>query len=150
MDGNFVEQFQTDGFDARLWELHLNSYLVEEQLFMDRQHDRPDFVVTKYGMPMTIEATVGHPLLPVRSANAPAGVTPPPVFRRFAVTTNRPCRVAQTALDLIAVSTYIRNRRSEAHCGSNPLYSGLVLPYVAEGSHLEPEPQTWFGNWKDS
>src|ERR1019366_1932140 len=40
IDGNFVEQFQTTGFDARLWELYLHSYLVEEQLFMQREHDR--------------------------------------------------------------------------------------------------------------
>jgi len=58
VDGNFVEQFQTTGFDARLWELYLYSYLVEEQLFMDRQHDRPDFLVKKYGKSVAIEATI--------------------------------------------------------------------------------------------
>lgn len=58
VDGNFVEQFQTGGFDARLWELYLNCYLVEEQLFMDRDHDRPDFLVTKYGKSVAIEATI--------------------------------------------------------------------------------------------
>ncbi|HHM0809748.1 TPA: glycosaminoglycan attachment protein, partial [Klebsiella pneumoniae] len=36
IDGNFVEQFQSSGFDARLWELYLNTYLNEEQLFLDR------------------------------------------------------------------------------------------------------------------
>src|SRR5689334_2641105 len=34
IDGNFVEQFQSTGFDSRLWELYLNAYLVEEQLFI--------------------------------------------------------------------------------------------------------------------
>lgn len=58
VDGNFVEQFQTTGFDARLWELYLHTYLVEEQLFIDREHDRPDFVVTKYGETVAIEATI--------------------------------------------------------------------------------------------
>lgn len=58
VDGNFVEQFQTSGFDARLWELYLYSYLVEEQLFLDRKHDRPDFIVTKYGKSVAIEATI--------------------------------------------------------------------------------------------
>lgn len=58
VDGNFVEQFQTTGFDARLWELYLHSYLVEEQLFMQREHDRPDFMVTKYGQSVAIEATI--------------------------------------------------------------------------------------------
>lgn len=58
VDGNFVEQFQTTGFDARLWELYLHSYLVEEQLFLEREHDRPDFLVTKYGKSVAIEATI--------------------------------------------------------------------------------------------
>ena len=57
IDGNFVEQFQTEGFDARLWELYLYSYLVEEQLFLDRENNRPDFFVTKYGKSVAIEAT---------------------------------------------------------------------------------------------
>ncbi|SDG68005.1 glycosaminoglycan attachment protein [Paraburkholderia phenazinium] len=58
VDGNFVEQFQTTGFDARLWELYLHSYLVEEQLFIEREHDRPDFFVKKYGKSVAIEATI--------------------------------------------------------------------------------------------
>jgi hypothetical protein len=36
IDGNFVEQFQSHGFDARLWELYLYAYLAEEELFLDR------------------------------------------------------------------------------------------------------------------
>lgn len=58
IDGNFLEQFQTTGFDARLWELYLFSYLNEEQLFIDRTHNRPDFVVTKYAETVAIEATI--------------------------------------------------------------------------------------------
>lgn len=58
VDGNFVEQFQSTGFDARVWELYLHSYLVEEQLFLDRDHDRPDFLVAKYGQSVAIEATI--------------------------------------------------------------------------------------------
>jgi hypothetical protein len=57
LDGNFVEQFQTQGFDARLWELYLYSYLIEEQLFVLRDHPRPDFMVVKYGETVAIEAT---------------------------------------------------------------------------------------------
>jgi hypothetical protein len=29
-DGNFVQQFQTDGFDARTWELYLHATLSDE------------------------------------------------------------------------------------------------------------------------
>lgn len=58
IDGNFVEQFQSTGFDARFWELYINSYLVEEELFIDRSHEAPDFVVRKYGKTVAIEAVV--------------------------------------------------------------------------------------------
>lgn len=49
IDGNFVEQFQSTGFDARLWELYLNTYLNEEQFFFDREYNAPDFIVRKSG-----------------------------------------------------------------------------------------------------
>lgn len=58
IDGNFVEQFQTVGFDARLWELYLNSYLREEELFIDRPRPSPDFLVTKFGQSVAIEAVI--------------------------------------------------------------------------------------------
>ena len=60
IDGNFIEQFQSTGFDARLWELYLNTYLNEEQLFFDRKHHAPDFVVEKYGKKVAID---GLPLV---------------------------------------------------------------------------------------
>lgn len=58
IDGNFVEQFQTEGFDARLWELYLNAYLVEEELFINRDYNAPDFIVKKYGHKLGIEAVI--------------------------------------------------------------------------------------------
>lgn len=67
IDGNFVEQFQTTGFDSRLWELYLHSYLVEEELFIDRSHNAPDFMVTKNGQSASIEAVIVG-----RSASNPA------------------------------------------------------------------------------
>lgn len=58
VDGNFVEQFQSSGFDARLWELYLFAYINEEKLFLDRDHVAPDFLVTKYGKSVAIEAAI--------------------------------------------------------------------------------------------
>lgn len=58
VDGNFVEQFQSSGFDSRLWELYLFAYINEEQLFLDRDHAAPDFLVTKYGKSVAIEAVI--------------------------------------------------------------------------------------------
>ncbi len=58
IDGNFVEQFQSDGFDSRLWELYIYSYLTEEQLFINREYEAPDFIVEKYGKKIAIEAVI--------------------------------------------------------------------------------------------
>lgn len=58
IDGNFIEQFQTTGFDARVWELYLNAYLVEEGFLFDRAHYAPDFMIQKYGHTVAIEATI--------------------------------------------------------------------------------------------
>jgi hypothetical protein len=58
IDGNFVEQFQTTGFDARLWELYLDAYLVEEELFIQREQHAPDFMVSKFGKSVAIEAVI--------------------------------------------------------------------------------------------
>ena len=60
-DGNFVQQFQTDGFDARIWELYLFAAFVEMGYSVDRSRSAPDFVCQ--GMPGTfcVEATTVGP-----------------------------------------------------------------------------------------
>lgn len=58
IDGNFIEQFQSNGFDARLWELYLNTYLHEENLYMNRTYHAPDFLVEKFGYQVAIEAVI--------------------------------------------------------------------------------------------
>lgn len=70
IDGNYVEQFQTTGFDARLWELYLFAYLIEERLLIDRAHDAPDFLVSNGTQVAAIEAVV---------VQATQGATAPPI-----------------------------------------------------------------------
>jgi len=60
-DGNFVEQFQTTGFDTRIWELYLFATLVEAGYAFDRSHAVPDFVVRGLSGQMSIEATSANP-----------------------------------------------------------------------------------------
>ena len=43
-DGNLVEQFQTTGFDARMWELYLFAVLTEANVVVARPHAAPDFL----------------------------------------------------------------------------------------------------------
>src|SRR5205823_6397659 len=42
-DGNFIQQFQSDGFDARIWELYLYALLNELGYDLDRSRKAPDF-----------------------------------------------------------------------------------------------------------
>ena len=60
-DGNFVEQFQTSGFDARTWELALFAYLVDAAFSIDPRYSTPDFLCTKNGVELAIEATTANP-----------------------------------------------------------------------------------------
>lgn len=47
VDGNFIEQFQTTGFDSRLWELYLFAYFNEEALLIERPKPAPDFIISR-------------------------------------------------------------------------------------------------------
>jgi hypothetical protein len=58
IDGNFIEQFQTTGFDSRVWELYLFSYFIEDSFIMDRTHNRPDFILSKFGQKAAVEAVI--------------------------------------------------------------------------------------------
>ncbi|GAB3097173.1 hypothetical protein [Lysobacter terrae] len=55
-DGNFVEQFQTTGFDARTFELFLFAMFQEAAHSIDRSHPRPDFLLTKDHITVAVEA----------------------------------------------------------------------------------------------
>ncbi|MCM1570149.1 MAG: hypothetical protein NC081_12010 [Roseburia sp.] len=58
VDNNFVEQFQTGGFDARLWELYLFCYFKEEGLNIDRSHPAPDFLLSDGNLAVSVEAVI--------------------------------------------------------------------------------------------
>ena len=58
VDGNFVEQFQTQGFDARLWELYLFCYFNEEGLIIDHNHFAPDFLLNNDDISISLEAVI--------------------------------------------------------------------------------------------
>lgn len=59
-DGNFIEQFQTAGFDQRIWELYLFATLIELGYELDRTEAVPDFCASNLIGAFTLEAvTVG-------------------------------------------------------------------------------------------
>jgi len=60
-DGNFVEQFQTTGFDARTFELFLYAFFGAQAHTIDRTHKRPDFLITNGGINAAVEAVTASP-----------------------------------------------------------------------------------------
>jgi hypothetical protein len=61
VDGNFVEQFQTTGFDARTFELYLFEFFREVGLTVDRTHNSPDFLISRDGITAAVEAVTANP-----------------------------------------------------------------------------------------
>ena len=61
VDGNYARDFQTTGFNARLWELFLFVFLYEQKFRIEREYERPDFVADKFGFRIAIEATTVNP-----------------------------------------------------------------------------------------
>jgi len=60
-DGNFVEQFQTSGFDARIWELYLFATLHEMGYAFDRTRPVPDYFCRGLPGEFFVEAVTVNP-----------------------------------------------------------------------------------------
>jgi hypothetical protein len=61
VDGNFIEQFQTTAFDARVFELFLHAYFSSIGAMIVRVADRPDFLISRDGTTVAVEATTSNP-----------------------------------------------------------------------------------------
>ncbi len=60
-DGNFVQQFQTTGFDARIWELYLFASFREMFYTIERTQPVPDFACVNPGAKFFVEAVTVNP-----------------------------------------------------------------------------------------
>lgn len=60
-DGHYIKEFQTNGFDARLWELYLYVYLYDEGFEFIYGKPSPDFHLSKFGEEFLIEAVTVNP-----------------------------------------------------------------------------------------
>jgi hypothetical protein len=69
-DVNFVEQFQTTGFDARVSELYLFAAFDAAGFDVGWEGDAPDFLLAGHGHEWAVEAT---------TANPSGGAPPPPL-----------------------------------------------------------------------
>ncbi len=61
LDGNFIEQFQSGGFNARLWELFMFAYLHEELFAFGEKTSFPDYECIKGDYPTYIECVTVNP-----------------------------------------------------------------------------------------
>ena len=80
-DGNFVLDFQTTGFDARIWELYLAALFNSLGFSLTQPADRPDFLLSCDGTTIWVEATTANPTqdasLGPSIQSAPAGSDSP-------------------------------------------------------------------------
>jgi len=67
IDRNFIEQFQTTGFDARLFELYVWMCLKESNFEVDRSHKFPDYIISNGCNRVAVEVTTATGGLPVDS-----------------------------------------------------------------------------------
>ena len=61
LDGHYIKEFQTQGFDARIWELFLYAYLYDAKFEFIHGHSAPDYHVSFYGNECCIEAVTVNP-----------------------------------------------------------------------------------------
>lgn len=74
-DGNFIEQFQSAGFNARIWELYLFAMLVESGARVTSPKPAPDFLAIGTGGGFSVEATTLNPSI-VNGVLAPSAKPP--------------------------------------------------------------------------
>lgn len=60
-DPNFIEQFQTSGFDARVSELYLFAAFDAAGFDVSTEGDAPDFLLRGHGREWAVEATTANP-----------------------------------------------------------------------------------------
>ena len=68
-DGNFVEQFQTTGFNTRTFELYVSELLHAEGFTFEGTEPQPDFCVSKNGVKVAIEcnSALRHEIVSIHS-----------------------------------------------------------------------------------
>lgn len=60
-DGNFIKDFQSTGFDGRVWELYLNEMFRSVGLSVDQPYERPDFLLSnRSGETVWVEAVTAN------------------------------------------------------------------------------------------
>jgi len=61
VDGNYIKDFQTTGFDGRLWELYLYVYFHTAGFEILRNYNAPDYHLKYFDSELFVEATTVNP-----------------------------------------------------------------------------------------
>lgn len=61
VDGNYIKDFQTTGFDGRIWELYLYMYLHTAGFSINNSFVMPDYNISYFGKKFCIEAVTVNP-----------------------------------------------------------------------------------------
>ena len=60
-NGNFVRDFQSNGFHSRVFELACFAYLEDAGFAIDRSYEQPDFLISREGNEIAIESVTANP-----------------------------------------------------------------------------------------
>jgi hypothetical protein len=128
-NGNFLRDFQRDGFHSRVFELACFAYLEEAGLAIDRSHESPDYTVFAGGFSAAIEAV---------TANPPTGQATDLSLRQMAplsedeilhkVAAEVPRRIGNSLLKKLG-----KGYQNLPHCQGKPLVF-MIAPYFEAGA----------------
>ncbi|MBP1862188.1 hypothetical protein [Rhizobium herbae] len=127
-DGNFIEQFQTTGFDSRIWELYLFAAFTEMDYEISRIHAVPDFCCGNPVGEFTVEAVTVNASRDAKGAIVAPPPTDTPEERDVFIREYMPTRFAGT------LKAKLEKRYWEKpHVGDKPLLFA-IQDFSAPGS----------------
>lgn len=133
-NGNFVRDFQGDGFHSRVFELASFAYLEEAGLAIDRSYERPDFVGVRDGQSVAVEAVTANPPGQQGADISLGQMTPlsqPEIFEQIR------CEVSSRIGT--SLKRKLRHRYHELpHCAGKPLVL-MIAPFFEAGSVFYPD-----------
>jgi hypothetical protein len=128
-NGNFLRDFQKDGFHSRVFELACFAYLEEAGLAIHRQYESPDYLVSAGAFSAAIEAV---------TANPPTGQATDLSLRQMVplsedeildkVAAEVPRRIANSLLKKLG-----KGYQNLPHCHGKPLVF-MIAPYFEPGA----------------
>ena len=83
-DGNYIEQFQSTGYDSRLWELFLYAFIHENDFFIERTFPAPDYLCNKLGQTVFLEAMTVNPTQGKEIVDVSPETVPPDLLADYA------------------------------------------------------------------